>query len=221
MKIGSMLFLSLLGIRLAHATVAYTTNTGVQPVTPLMIADVTIDTGDEIAQLFTSQATGFLTSLTVGVNVSNNATTRSFLDFFLYADNAGTPGTLLEEIDNVDAGCSPPSPGVCNSVGFDVNGELSTADSVTNPMLVSGQNYWVGIQAVDRVNNPVRWWWGDTTNSPGTDFFSGGTWNVVTNQTDPQSLEVDVQGAVPEPANLFALPIAAAALLLLRRAQKS
>jgi hypothetical protein len=201
-----------------HATVAYTTNRNDQPITPLQWANVYFDTGDEVAQLFTAQATGILSTLTMAFSVSNNATTRSLENIFIYADNAAVPGTLLEEITNVDVGCSPPNPGFCNSAGFALAGEDATATSVAHPQLVSGQKYWVGAQAVDRVNNPVSWLWGDINSNLGTDVFLNASW-LSDSGTDPQALEVDVSSSTPEPGSLSLL-LAGGAIVLLKRSRQ-
>jgi hypothetical protein len=128
MRAKFFLLSGLLTCATLHADVAHTTNRSDQPITPLQWANVYFDTGDEVAQLFAAHATGFLSTLTMSFSVPNNATTRSLENIFIYADNSGVPGTLLEEVTNVDVGCLPPNPGFCNCAGFATAGTRGSLD---------------------------------------------------------------------------------------------
>jgi PEP-CTERM motif len=150
---------------------------------------VSISLGDIAALPFTSATTGLLDSLSFAVRTSQAASQPNPLNAFLYADASGQPGTLLEEIQLADIG------------PFVLAGTVATFNSVTHPLLQTGQNYWVGLQNQDTANHPVIWFWTPSASIP-LDIFFGGSWVAETPQpTHAYSARV-LTSATPEPATL-------------------
>ncbi len=185
---------------LSYATVAY--NSFLEPGDGN--SGVTLNVSDQAAQEFTSLATGQLTSLMVGLGVSEISTPPNPTDIFLYADDSGIPGALLESWSSVDAGA------------FSFSGNLVIVNSVVQPILTSGQVYWVGVQTVDNADNPIIWYFG-TGSNPDTDIFFQGAW-VAESPTPfaPLTLQVNVS-PVPEPTGWVLLGAGLIGMVMKRR----
>jgi hypothetical protein len=203
-KSALLLLATLLTCPFLRANIAYSDFSG-----GTYNTSVSIITNDTVAQLFTATSSGSLFSLTFALGTSQIATTPNIADIFLYADNAGQPGAVLESL-SFDVGsfhnpASDPAP------------LIVTVNSVTNPLIFSGQNYWVGVLSDDFANHPIIWYWGFGSD-PGVDIFFNGAWVPESpTPTSPFSLEVAVTPA-PEPATWsFALAGLAAVCWRIRK----
>jgi hypothetical protein len=183
-KSGLLLVAALITCPFLRADITYSDFSGGTYDTGISIA-----TNDIVAQLFTATSTGLLFSLKFALGTSQIATTPNIADIFLYADNAGQPGAVLESL-SFDVGSF-------HNPAIDPADLIVTVNSVTNPLIVSGQNYWAGVLSDDNGNHPIVWYRGFGSD-PGVDVFFGGSWVPETpTPTAPFSLEVTV---TPEPA---------------------
>jgi hypothetical protein len=169
--------------------------------------------GGAIAQKFTALTTGDLASLTVALGVSPDVPNQNdnIADIFLYTDSAGAPGTVLESFSiNL---------GTFHDPTVDPQDLVFTVDSTSNPLITSGQTYWVEVAAENPIPNPVIWYAGLIPPDAGIDIFVQGAWVPESpNPTDAQSLDVEVQSGVPEPATWTLLGAGVGALALRQRA---
>ena len=158
----------------------------------------TVGNPQDIAMSFTN-STGFAIALTkikiqldtAAVSPDNKVTVN------VYSDSANTPGSILESFTGVVV---PATPG---------SGSISaiTLNSVSNPLLNNGTQYWIGVIATPVNLNVIDFWRLNSTGTFGTvaqRAGAGGAWASAPQRT---MAAFSVGGTAPAPGSLLTLGI--------------
>jgi hypothetical protein len=150
---------------------------------------------------FSSGAYYQLTS--VEAYMSNDATTATAIDFFIYSNASDVPGTELTEL----TATVPAAPSFTSSFA----GVVTSGAPLTPLTLDAGTNYWL---VIDVPNESITWG-ADGSSSPEFAYESAGSWTA----SGPADLQYEVDGITPEPGTfaITAIGMALAALALRRR----
>jgi len=165
--------------------------------------------GVVVAEAFTSPVNAPLDQISVVVEYEDfpqfGVTGTSPMLLTLFSDNNDSPGAPMESW-NVPL---DPSDTILTII---------TVDSITNPLLVAGSQYWISVVPTDPVHTGIGW--GLTT--PGTELPMAENNTGLNSGWGPSQLnlanEFSVSGiSVPEPATFWIVPLLLIPLLLRSR----
>jgi hypothetical protein len=149
--------------------------------------------GDDLSQAvgFRASGSGVVSSYTLALScfVPCSSSPADPLTIALVRDSGGQPGSVVESL-TFNAG---------TLTGFPSNAATVTLNSMTNPLLVSGQSYWLEVSS--DLNNTVSWYFNnssDATNSQDVSIDGGASW---AGGLTPSAFQLNGT-AVPEPSSI-------------------
>jgi hypothetical protein len=165
-----------------------------------------------LAEEFTPSANYNMTD--AQVQVKQNPGTDATFDVFLYSNNAGAPGSVIEQIGFALTATTPTFPG-----------SLITANSLATPItLTSGTSYWL-VLAGHEANSEISWVGEGSPAVPAAISLDGGNSWPFSSTHDGQ-FQIDgtlVASPTPEPSSVGEALAGMAALFygIRRRQQKA
>lgn len=150
---------------------------------------------------FTAASGGNLASISTDIS-----STTQPITFLLYGDSSGEPGTLLESWITVVPAFVPSITPVA----------MTTLESVQNPLLSAGSQYWFLVALP--TGSSIHWWSNDQGVRLG---FWQGTSISTLQKSLPDNHEVGIQvNSTPEPPSVILFAVGTIAIFtLIRRAQ--